>query len=139
MKRTLTTKIKCYYRKVRRIIPKKYPHRQEILSSIYQDISSYAMEHPDITYEDLINHFGTPEDMALSFAEMLSPTDVMEISLKTKKRNIIIIIILIIAFLLFFIMICYDNWLAENTIVEIEETTVIYPEVEVEDEDSILD
>lgn len=77
--------------------------------------------------------------MALSFAEMLSPSDVMEISLKTKKRNVIIIIILIIFFFIFFIMLCYDKWLAENTIVEIEETTIIYPEIEVDEEDSILD
>lgn len=132
MNKTLISQLKRYYRHVRRIIPKDYPHRQEILSSIYQDIYSYAIEHPDITYEDIIKHFGTAEEMALSFATLLSPEDVIKTSIKTKKRNTIIIFIILIALFLSCGMIYHAYWVSEHTIVEIEEKTIIYPEIEID-------
>lgn len=132
MNKTLISQLKRYYRHVRRIIPKDYPHRQEILSSIYQDIYSYAIEHPGITYENIINHFGTAEEMALSFATLLSPEDDIKASIKTKKHNTIIIIIILIALFLSCGMIYHAYWVSEHTIVEIEEKTIIYPETEIE-------
>ncbi len=132
MNKTLISQLKRYYKHVRRIIPKDYPHRQEILSSIYQDIYSYAIEHPDITYEDIIKHFGTTEEMALSFATLLSPEDVIKTSIKTKKRNTIIIFIILIALFLSCGMIYHAYWVSEHTIVEIEEKTIIYPETEID-------
>ena len=132
------TQIKRYYRYVCHIIPKNYPHRQEVLSSIYQDIYSYGIEHPDITYEDIIKHFGTAEDMALSFATLLSPEDVIKTSIKTKKRNTIIIFIIIIAFFILCSMIYHAYWVSKNTMVEIEETTIIYPEIEIDEKNSVL-
>jgi len=139
MNRTLTSQLKRYYRHVCHFIPQSYPHRQEILSSIYQDIRSYAIEHPDITYENIIKHFGTAEDMALSFATLLSPEDVMKTSIKTKKRNKIIIFIIVIAFFILCGMIYHAYWVLEHTMVEIEETTTIYPETEIDERDSVLD
>lgn len=132
MNKTLISQLKRYYRHVRRIIPKDYPHRQEILSSIYQDIYSYAIEHPGITYENIISHFGTAEEMALSFATLLSPEDVIKTSIKTKKRNTIIIFIILIALFLSCGMIYHAYWVSEHTIVEIEEKTIIYPETEID-------
>ncbi|MEY8237257.1 hypothetical protein AALA36_16310 [Lachnospiraceae bacterium 66-29] len=132
MNKTLISQLKRYYRHVRRIIPKNYPHRQEILSSIYQDIYSYAIEHPGITYENIISHFGTAEEMALSFATLLSPEDVIKTSIKTKKRNTIIIFIILIALFLSCGMIYHAYWVSEHTIVEIEEKTIIYPETEID-------
>ncbi len=132
MNKTLISQLKRYYRHVRRIIPKDYPHRQEILSSIYQDIYSYAIEHPGITYENIISHFGTAEEMALSFATLLSPEDVIKTSIKTKKRNTIIIFIIFIALFLSCGMIYHAYWVSEHTIVEIEEKTIIYPEIEID-------
>lgn len=132
MNKTLISQLKRYYRHVRRIIPKDYPHRQEILSSIYQDIYSYAIEHPGITYENIISHFGTAEEMALSFATLLSPEDVIKTSIKTKKRNTIIIFIILIALFLSCGMIYHAYWVSEHTIVEIEEKTIIYPEIEID-------
>ena len=132
MNKTLISQLKRYYRHVRRIIPKNYPHRQEILSSIYQDIYSYAIEHPGITYENIISHFGTAEEMALSFATLLSPEDVIKTSIKTKKRNTIIIFIIFIALFLSCGMIYHAYWVSEHTIVEIEEKTIIYPEIEID-------
>lgn len=70
--------------------------------------------------------------MALSFATLLSPEDVIKTSIKTKKRNTIIIIIILIALFLSCGMIYHAYWVSEHTIVEIEEKTIIYPEIEIE-------
>ena len=133
MKKTLTSQLKRYYRKVNYFIPKNYPHRKEIISSIHQDISSYVAEHPDIFYEDIIEHFGTPEEMTLSFSEFLSPSDIMTTIRKVKRRHAVIISTIIIAFFVLCGMIYHVYWVAENTAVEIDETIIIYPETEIKD------
>ncbi len=138
MKKTLTSQLKRYYKQINSYIPKKYPHRKEIIASIHQDISSYVSEHPDISYEDIIKHFGTPEEMTLSFAESLSPDEIIKTSKKNKKRHIAIISIIIISFCILCGMIYYIRWVAENTMVEIDETVTIYKETEINDEDSVL-
>lgn len=138
MKKTLTSQLKRYYKLINSYIPKKYPHRKEIIASIHQDISSYVLEHPDISYEDIIEHFGTPEEMTLSFAELLSPDEIIKTSQKNKKRHIAIISIIIISFCILCGMIYYIRWVAENTMVEIDETVTIYKETEINDEDSVL-
>lgn len=130
MKKTLNSQLKRYYRKVTRIIPKKYPHRKEILSSIQQDISSYLEEHPDISYEDILKHFGTPEEMASSFVESLTPDDILTTS--KKNRKLFIIIASAIAIFICFATI-YIYLVIVATPVTIEDTVYVYPEVEIED------
>lgn len=135
MKKTLTSQLKKYYKQINYMIPKNYPHRNEIISSIHQDISSYVSEHPYMSYEDILAHFGTPEEMTLSFAESLSPNDIMVTARKNKKHYLIIISIISISFCILCVMIYYTYWVSENTMVEIEETTIIYPEIEIKDDE----
>ena len=134
MKKKLTSNLNQYYRKIDSYIPKKYPHRKEIISSIHQDISSYLSEHPDADYEDILEHFGTPEEMTLSFAESLSSQEIMTTARKNKRHLIILLIIIIIGIGILSAMIYHVNWVAEHTIVEIEERTVIYPETTINEE-----
>ena len=49
MNKTLISQLKRYYRHVRRIIPKDYPHRQEILSSIYHFYCSVSIMWHDLS------------------------------------------------------------------------------------------
>lgn len=134
MKKKLTSKLKQYYRKIDSYIPKKYPHRKEIISSIHHDISSYLSEHPDADYENILEHFGTPEEMTLSFAESLSSQEIMATARKNKRHLIIMLTILIIGIGILSAMIYHVNWVAEHTIVDIKETIVIYTEVPYEEE-----
>ena len=133
MKKKLTSKLKRYYKKINSYIPKKYPHRKEIISSIHQDISSYLSEHPDAEYEDILEHFGTPEEMTLSFAESLSSQEIIATAHKNQRHLIVIISIIIIGICILSAMIYHVNWVAEHTIVEIDETIIIYPETNTEE------
>lgn len=138
MKKTLTSQLKRYYKQINSYIPKKYPHRKEIIASIHQDISSYVSEHPDISYEDIIKHFGTPEEMTLSFAESLSLDDIISTSRKQHKIHVILISITIIFLCILCILIGYFYLVIKSEPVSIDETVTIYKETEINDEDSVL-
>ncbi len=138
MKKKLASKLKRYYKQIDSYIPKKYPHRQEIISSIHEDISSYVLEHPDISYEDIIGHFGTPEEMTLSFAESLSLEDIVSNSRRQHKVHVIFISIAILFLCILTALILYYYLAIKTDPVEIDETIIIYPEIEIDDEDSVL-
>lgn len=138
MKKKLTSKLKQYYKQINSYIPRKYPHRKEIISSIHEDISSYVLEHPDISYEDIIEHFGTPEEMTLSFAESLSLEDIVSNSRRQHRVHVIFISIAILFLCILTALILYYYLAIKTDPVEIDETIIIYPEIEIDDEDSVL-
>lgn len=138
MKKKLTSKLKQYYKQINSYIPRKYPHRKEIISSIHEDISSYVLEHPDISYEDIIAHFGTPEEMTLSFAESLSMEDIVSTSRRQHRIHVIFISIAIVFLCVLTALIIYYYLAIRTDPVEIDETIIIYPEIEIDDADSVL-
>lgn len=139
MKKKLTSKLKRYYKQINSYIPKNYPHRREIISSIHQDITSYVSEHPDISYEGIIEHFGTAEEMTLSFAESLSLEDIVSTSRKQHRIHVVFISIAIVFLCVLAALISYYYLVIKSAPVSIDETITIYEETEVNDEDSVLD
>lgn len=139
MKKKLASKLKRYDKQINSYIPKDYPHRREIISSIRQDISSYVSEHPDIFYEDIIEHFGTPEEMTLSFAESLSMEDIVLTSRRQRKIHAIFISISIILLGILSALIIYYYRVIMSEPVGIDEIIIIYPETDVDEKDSILE
>lgn len=139
MKKKLTSNLKRYYKQINSYIPRKYPHRKEIISSIHEDISSYVLEHPDISYEDIIEHFGTPEEMTLSFAESLSLEDIVSTSHKQRRIHVIFISIVIVFLCVLTTLIFYFYLVIKSSPVSIDETITIYEETDVDEKDSVLD
>lgn len=139
MKKKLTSKLKQYYKQINSYIPRKYPHRKEFISSIHEDISSYVSEHPDISYEDIIEHFGTPEEMTLSFAESLSLEDIVSTSHKQRRIHVIFISIVIVFLCVLTTLIFYFYLVIKSSPVSIDETITIYEETDVDEKDSVLD
>lgn len=131
MKKKLTSNLKRYYKQINAIIPKNYPHREEVISAIHRDISSYAGERSECSYDDILEHFGTPEEMALSFAETLSAEDLVSSSRKQRKRILVITSAIIIVFVcILAVLIPRYFLLTQNKAVGIEEVITIYEEVE---------
>lgn len=133
MKKKLTSRLKRYYKQIDSYIPKKYPHRQEIISSIHQDISSYVSEHPDAGYEDILEHFGTPEEMTLSFAESLSSEDIVSTTQQHQKKHRMVLAFTIISLFIVIGAGIFFYWAVATTPLEIDETTIIYSEVNFEE------
>ena len=138
MKKKLTSKLKRYYKQINSYIPKNYPHRQEIISSIHQDITSYVSEHPDISYEGIIEHFGTAEEMTLSFAVSLSLEDIVLTSRKQHRIHVIFLSIALVFLCVFTALITYYYLAIKTDPVSIDETVIIYEETVVDEEDSVL-
>ena len=138
-KRQMPPQLRKYDKKIHSIIPRNYPHRQEILSSIRQDITSYFSEYPAVSYEDIIEHFGTPEEMALSFVETLSMEDIISHTRRQRKIHILFVSILVGLGTILLALIVYFYLGIQASPVSIDETIIIYEETTVDPADSVLD
>lgn len=94
----------------------------EFIEGIRDDIYEYSNNTSDCTEEDLIAHFGEPEDIAEEFtesAESITPKEVKKS--KWKKILIIAILIALIAYALYY---AYDLYV--HTHGYLVETVIIY-------------
>ena len=63
-------------------------YKRTLLNDLEINIDSYISEHPNTTYKDLVENFGTPEDVSESFYESLSSDEIKK-QQKLKKHIII--------------------------------------------------
>ena len=113
---------KMYIKNLRKYIPIGYPHTEQFISSISQDIKHYLEQHADADYDTICLEFGLPEELASSLIDEFTPNNINEIFSKHKKIKRIIYFFYV--FLLIFI--CVLIIILHNTPVEITETTIIY-------------
>ncbi len=87
----LSKSCKQYLKHAKNAVPYSLTNRNEILNFLKSSLVNYTTEHPEHTYNDLIEEFGNPEDIAVLH---LSDSELLKIR-KIKKYNRIIIITLI--------------------------------------------
>ncbi len=93
----LSNPCKQYLQQAKKYVPDSLNNRKETLIHLRISLANYSSEHPEHTYEDLIEQFGNPEkiaDLALSDSELHNAH-------KIKKRNRLIIIISTILLIIF--------------------------------------
>lgn len=56
--------VKKYIRTIKKTLPFVYNNRKRIINDIKSDIAEYAKENESCTYEELIDAFGSSEDIA---------------------------------------------------------------------------
>lgn len=95
-----TKHISRYIKNVKKVFPWGYPNKKKILKELKYNLHLFFSEHPNVSYEDLCLHFGTP-DSYIDDRMSLYSTDELRKSVQMKKRkyiiNGLIIFILIIA------------------------------------------
>ena len=67
---------------------------EDFISSLQVELNDYYLEYPDCTVEDLIEQFGTPEDVAGEFLEGCSKKIEPKTFSQSNKRLKILIIVL---------------------------------------------
>ena len=86
--------LKGYYRSIKRVLPVGGKLKCQLLEQTRQSVTEYLVENPDVQYDDVVKHFGTPEEIADAYiAEMATP----EMLSKFKIQKIVLIILCIIA------------------------------------------
>lgn len=97
-----TKHISRYIKNVKKIFPWGYPNKRKLLKELKYNLKLFFSEHPDVSYDDLCIHFGTPDSYIDDRMSLYSP-DELRRSVQMKKRKYIIlgviIFIIIIAFI----------------------------------------
>lgn len=78
---------KTYFKEIKRNIPYFAENRRKFLQDFRENLSSYLSEKPDASEAELIQRFGSPEEIAFSFLPAdKTPADLKQI----RKKNWIV-------------------------------------------------
>lgn len=95
------------------------------IDEIRSSLTDYVENNPDCDFEDLVNQFGTPEDVAREDLDSYAYSSPKEISKKNRRRRILIIIL--IALLAALAAYCID--ISKQTQGKATDVVTIYEEV----------
>lgn len=95
------------------------------MNEIRSSLTDYVENNPDCDFEDLVNQFGNPEDVAREFLDSYDYSSPKEVSKKNRRRRLLIIIL--IALLAALIAYCID--ISMHTQGKATDVITIYEEV----------
>lgn len=98
MKNELSKKLKRYYKLVKKQLRCSSEEKEQILSSLKNDIEEFLIHNPSADFQDLIDHFGEPEIFFKSYIDSLGQNEIYDKlkRSKIKKRIIVLGIICLI-------------------------------------------
>lgn len=97
MKNSQKKLAKKYLQLVKAKIPFQTKCSKHVLQNLALSIEEYALENPDFDMEQLIENFGSPEDIASTLLEDVDSKNIMR-SIKSKRILISAIFVLLILF-----------------------------------------
>lgn len=122
--------VKDYYRILKSIFPLKTFYEGKFLKEFKMSLIEYSIEHPHCTFNDLIEEFGTPQEILLEYMNAQDYTEtVKDIKKQTSKK-----IFLTFIFILFLLSITIYTFFLFNLKKEVEKAiptsidTIIYEE-----------
>ncbi len=69
--------VKKYIWTIKKVLPFVYNNRKRIINNIKSDIAEYAKENESCTYEELVDAFGSPEDIVNEYmSETISKREI---------------------------------------------------------------
>ena len=98
------------------------------IDEIRSSLTDYVENNPDCDFEDLVNQFGNPEDVAREYLDSYAYSSPKEISKKNRRRRILIIILIVLLAAL--IAYCID--ISKQTQGKATNVVTIYEEVPVD-------
>lgn len=113
--------IKNYLKKAGKNCPPEF--RKKLIKELENNISDYIEENPQSTAEDILKHFGEPEEFSCEYILSMDENDIKKSVLKSKwiKRSVITgISLLILIAVITSAWIIHDN--SRNAVVYYSET-----------------
>lgn len=80
------TRIRRYFRGIRRGIPNSGKNKKIILNQIREMVEAYTAEHPGADYAEIVARFGTPEQIIDSYVEEMDTPELLE-TLHIRKKT----------------------------------------------------
>ena len=76
--------LKTYFGEIKKSLPCGNKGKKKILRDIQLSVENFLAENPDATFEAVVNHFGTPTQIADTYTEEM-PTQELQKKMKTQK------------------------------------------------------
>lgn len=96
--------IKKYIKEVEIMLPCNRKNKKIVMGVFLHSIENYLSDYPNSTYDDLVEAFGTPTEMAETLSETLSENDIKKYKYN-KKLMFWIFVILLFLFVIYSIYI----------------------------------
>jgi len=77
--------LKQYYRRIGRWLPCAGKQKRQILQDISQTVSVYLLDNPEATAEDVMQHYGTPQQIAASYTDAMDTQQLLK-TLRINRR-----------------------------------------------------
>ena len=87
---------KKYIKYVKKIIPIHSKDKKEFIQLLTQKIIEFSNEHDSCSYQDIVDEFGSPNEVAGSYIETLNSDEIIKKLNKKKIINIFISVIIIL-------------------------------------------
>ena len=94
--------ISRYIKNVKKVFPWGYPNKRKLIKELKYNLKLFFSDHPDVSYDDLCLHFGTPDSYIDDRMSLYSP-DELRRSVQMKKRKYIILGVIIFIIIMAFI------------------------------------
>ena len=86
-----------YFRDVKKLLPCSAKEKQRCIDELEADVTAFLEHHPDVSLTEIYDSIGSPESIAKSFMDRVSPN---ELSHKLSAKRKIVVGILAIALVL---------------------------------------
>ena len=83
-----------YYRSISKCLPVDKKHKKQILEQIRHSVEDYRTKTPTADMQDLLGHFGTPQEIAASYVENMTTPEIMK---KFCLRKTILLVVCTVA------------------------------------------
>ena len=121
--------IRKYMHQCKQLLPIYGKYEREFLNHLRQQLKTFVAQNPNLTYEEMVTHFGSPKDIVVSYYDTIDDDYLLKkINLVKKIRGLLLIIILIvILFIEYRSYILYQVWLESQKPVKVyEDQTIEY-------------
>ncbi len=79
-----------YYRSISKCLPVEKKHKKQILEQIRHSVEDYRAENPAADIQGILEHFGTPQEIAAAYIDEMTTTEIQK-KFKITKRVIVIV------------------------------------------------
>lgn len=102
---------KYYYRDIRRLLKCPRQTRQRLMGDLQNSIENYLEDYPDATQDQLISHFGSPDEIARDYLASLDQEELQkQISRNSTVRRNLLIILIVVALITGSVYFLLHNW-----------------------------
>lgn len=89
---------KKYLKEVRAEIPCSSDKKKQLMHAFLTSLENYLCDNPDAAYQDIVDAFGTPKEMADTLSENISESDARQY--RRRKKLVLIFSVLLLCIIL---------------------------------------